>query len=136
MATVYVPHSVMVAGRELELVAVMLDDLARSGYLDGLEAEDRARVDALALNVQRAAVAHRAASGDRVAASGDRVELDGLRGGQCVTYDAAARTLSLSKRQIRRLVADGKLPAVSVGGARRIRSSDLAALLHEREEAS
>jgi excisionase family DNA binding protein len=43
-----------------------------------------------------------------------------------LTYDQAATALSCSERQVKRLVADGALPAVRVGaGAARIRVTDL-----------
>jgi excisionase family DNA binding protein len=42
-------------------------------------------------------------------------------------YVAAGRALGLSGRQVRRLVADGKLHAVRIGRLRRIRRSDLEA---------
>ena len=42
-----------------------------------------------------------------------------------LSYRAAADALSVSERSVRRLVADQKLPAVDVGGNRRIRTSDL-----------
>lgn len=43
-----------------------------------------------------------------------------------LTYEAAADALSVSVRQVKRLVADSSLPAVAVGkGAVRIRVDDL-----------
>lgn len=44
-----------------------------------------------------------------------------------LTYEGAAKALRVSDRTVRRLVANGQLAAVSVGGARRIRPSDLLA---------
>ena len=44
-----------------------------------------------------------------------------------LTYEAAARRLGVSARTVRRLVADGALAAVSIAGARRIRTADLGA---------
>ena len=41
-------------------------------------------------------------------------------------FDGAGQRLGVSARTVRRLVADGRLPAVDVGGCRRIRASDLA----------
>ena len=44
-------------------------------------------------------------------------------------YRTAADRLSVSDRTVRRLVKQGDLPAVDIGGCRRIRSSDLTAFL-------
>jgi excisionase family DNA binding protein len=44
-----------------------------------------------------------------------------------VDYRAAADALSVSERSVRRLVAARRLPAVDVGGTRRIRTADLVA---------
>lgn len=44
-----------------------------------------------------------------------------------IKYDEAARRLSVSERTVLRLAASGDLPAVSIGGCRRIRTVDLAA---------
>lgn len=44
-----------------------------------------------------------------------------------LTTDSAADLLALSERKVRQLIAEGELPAVSVGRARRIRACDLAA---------
>ena len=41
-------------------------------------------------------------------------------------YNAAAARLGVSERTVRRLVAAGSLPAVVVGGCRRVRAADLA----------
>ena len=42
-----------------------------------------------------------------------------------LSYRDAADALSVSERSVRRLVATERLPAVDVGGSRRIRTSDL-----------
>lgn len=44
-------------------------------------------------------------------------------------YDAAGSALSLSERTIRRLVREGRLPAVKVGGSMRIKTVDLDAFV-------
>lgn len=44
-----------------------------------------------------------------------------------VSYDVAARQLSVSVRTVRRLVASGELPRVDVGGCQRITTADLEA---------
>jgi excisionase family DNA binding protein len=51
----------------------------------------------------------------------DRVDVDQL----AVDYRGAAERLSVSDRSVRRLVAEGELPAVLVGGVKRIRVADL-----------
>lgn len=54
------------------------------------------------------------------------------------TVEQAAEALNLSERQTRRLVADGSLPSVTVGRARRVRRSDLDAFIAglDQEQAS
>lgn len=42
-----------------------------------------------------------------------------------VTYDTAAVMLACSLRQVKRLIAAGDLPTVTIGGAKRIAVSDL-----------
>jgi len=44
-----------------------------------------------------------------------------------LTITEAARTLRLSERQVKRLVAAGTIPSVTIDSARRIRADDLAA---------
>jgi excisionase family DNA binding protein len=64
-----------------------------------------------------------------------RPALDGLDGDRdagavtplLVDYRAAADALAVSERSVRRLVAARTLPAVDVGGNRRIRTADLVA---------
>jgi excisionase family DNA binding protein len=58
----------------------------------------------------------------------DVIDDDGHADGMApltVSYRAAADALSVSERSVRRLVASRKLPAVDVGGNRRIRTRDL-----------
>lgn len=47
----------------------------------------------------------------------------------CMSYDEAARRLSVSRRTIERLTARCTLPTVTVGGCKRIRSADLDAFV-------
>jgi excisionase family DNA binding protein len=49
-----------------------------------------------------------------------------------VTVPEAAELLQVSVRQIRRLIADGRLPATRVGRTVRLRPEALAALLDQR----
>lgn len=49
-------------------------------------------------------------------------------------YQTAARRLSVSGRTVRRLVADGRLRAVTVGGSPRIRAADLAAYVDRLDD--
>lgn len=57
---------------------------------------------------------------------------DGNAGGDhesmllALDYAAAGTRLGVSERTVRRIVADGRLPAVSISGCRRIRVADLA----------
>jgi excisionase family DNA binding protein len=44
-----------------------------------------------------------------------------------MTYDEAARRLAVSSRTVRRLVANGELPRVDIGGCSRIATADLEA---------
>jgi excisionase family DNA binding protein len=44
-----------------------------------------------------------------------------------VTYDDAARRLSVSLRTVRRLIANGELPRVMIGGCPRVTVADLQA---------
>ncbi len=46
-----------------------------------------------------------------------------------VTYDAAAKRLSVSPRTVRRLVASGELPRVDIGGRPRITTADIDAFV-------
>lgn len=48
-----------------------------------------------------------------------------------IDHANAAARLGVSERTVRRLVAAGKLPAVSVAGSRRIRVTDLATYVEE-----
>lgn len=48
------------------------------------------------------------------------------------TVPEAAELLQVSVRQLRRLIADGRLPAARVGRAVRLRPEALAALLDQR----
>jgi excisionase family DNA binding protein len=52
--------------------------------------------------------------------------------GRLVTVPEAAELLQVSVRQIRRLIADGRLPATRVGRTVRLRPEALAALLDQR----
>ena len=52
---------------------------------------------------------------------------DGAPVHDALDYRAAADRLSVSDRTVRRLVKRGDLPAVDIGGCRRIRTTDLAA---------
>ena len=54
------------------------------------------------------------------------------RPGRLVTVPEAAELLQVSVRQIRRLIADGRLPATRVGRTVRLRPEALAALLDQR----
>jgi excisionase family DNA binding protein len=49
--------------------------------------------------------------------------------GDCLamSYDVAARRLSVSERTVRRLVESGELPRIDIGGCKRIATEDLAA---------
>src|SRR4029450_5933494 len=44
-----------------------------------------------------------------------------------VTYDDVARRLSVSSRTVRRLIANGELPGVMIGGCARVTVADLQA---------
>jgi excisionase family DNA binding protein len=44
-----------------------------------------------------------------------------------MTYETAARRLAVSSRTVRRLVANGELPRVEIGGCSRIATADLEA---------
>ncbi len=51
---------------------------------------------------------------------------DGDMAPQLLTYDEAADRCRISERQIKRYVADGSLPTVKLGAARRVHVQDLA----------
>jgi excisionase family DNA binding protein len=50
-----------------------------------------------------------------------------------MNYETVARRLSVSERHVRRLVAQGDLPMVKIGGASRITTSDLGAYVEGLE---
>lgn len=50
-----------------------------------------------------------------------------------VTFDEAARLLSVSVKTVRRLVAERTLPKVKIGRSVRIRRSDLERLVNTKE---
>lgn len=52
--------------------------------------------------------------------------------GPLLTYSKAAETLAVSKRTIERLVAEGELPVVRIGGARRITVDDVEAFIERQ----
>ena len=52
------------------------------------------------------------------------------------TLDGAADRLSIGRRSVQRLVAAGRLPAVRVGGATRVRLADLDRYVDELDSAT
>ena len=60
-----------------------------------------------------------------------RPSLPGWIPDRLLTADESAALLSLSVRQVRRLIASGTLPFVRIGRAIRIRPEAIAALLDE-----
>jgi excisionase family DNA binding protein len=122
---VVVERAVIVTGREAQLLSYALDDLLRRGYFDGLRPDDRARIETLA-----GELTHVARFADR---SGQPVDDRGHDGhGLLMNYTTAAQRLDVSERTIRRLVNSGRLPVVCIGGARRIRVTDLEAFVEAR----
>ena len=48
-----------------------------------------------------------------------------------LTYEQVGQRLQVSARTVRRRVAEGSLPAVGVGSARRVRATDVDAFVKE-----
>jgi excisionase family DNA binding protein len=98
----------------LKYAARVLGDLRRRYWQDGLYW--RPELESLRLLV--ASGGQGRPTFDVHAEVGDRV---------AVTYEDAARRLSVSSRTVRRLIANGELPRVMIGGCARVAVADLQA---------
>ena len=117
---------------------LMLDDHTRAHLARAIDSHRHwCRVNALAvppllhqMSVALAAsgVQSRPADAPPLPASDHRV--------MAFTYDDAAAVLSVSARSIRRLVAVGELPAISIGGSKRITRDALADYLKGKSDDS
>ncbi|MDP8931101.1 MAG: helix-turn-helix domain-containing protein [Actinomycetota bacterium] len=96
--------------------------------LERFAADMRARGVVVAADLVRLSEAcrRRATQGQRVPPSAAAVA-GSENGGESllVTVEEAGRMLSVSSRTVKRMVSDGRLPSVLVGGARRVRRADL-----------
>jgi excisionase family DNA binding protein len=112
---------VVLTAADCQWLGGVLDHLRRRGELDRYPSL-HTRVDVLLTEL--AAVARFADSPGQPLLDDDPAPHIG-----CVNYIHAGQLLDVSERTVRRLVAQGKLPAVPIGGARRIRVSDLVAFV-------
>jgi excisionase family DNA binding protein len=109
----------------------MIDDPMVRAHLAAalVEHARRCRRDAVPLPAALVALVRSLATGGQqrpgvgvMSTPDDAADMDVL----ALDYRAAAQRLHISDRSVRRLVRDGRLKAVTIAGARRIRTADLA----------
>lgn len=84
------------------------------------------RANAVPVPPMLTALVERLASGGQERPTGDELSVDSDSPRMALDYREAGARLGVSDRTVRRLVATKALPAVTIGGCRRIRVADLA----------